>query len=103
MLSVLNPLPSVAVTIISLVFTFICVDPLPHQFVVARNFQKLDADKSDKLLSCWDEVLSSFDDMSNCLECFNLRLGYWAYSPLKKLRVRLQECLLLSNASLPTA
>ena len=44
----------------------ICVDPQPHQFVVARNFQKLDIDKLDKLLSCddiWDKVFSSFDDV----------------------------------------
>jgi len=32
----------------------ICVDPQPHQFIVARNFQKLDTDKLDMLFSCDD-------------------------------------------------
>ena len=86
----------------------ICVDPQPHQFVVARNFQKVDIDKLDMLLSCddiWDEVFSSFDDVSDCLECFNLiMIGLLdLLAPLKKLRVRQQECPWLSNASLSAA
>ena len=75
---------------------------------VARNFQKLDIDKLDKLLSCddiWDEVFSSFDDVSDCLECFNLIMTGLLdlLTPLKKLRVRQQVCPWLSNASLSTA
>jgi len=53
----------------------ICVDPPPHRFVVARNFQKLDTATLDELLACddiWDSVLSAFDDISECLESFNL-------------------------------
>ena len=102
--------PSVAVTIIISHFYArgICVDPQPHQIVVSRNFQKLDIDKLDKLLSCddiWDEVFSSFDDVSDCLECFNLIMKGLLdlLAPLRKLRVRWQECPWLSNASLSTA
>ena len=43
----------------------ICVDPLPCRFVVVRNFQKLNTDKLDELLSCdniWD-VFSVFDNI----------------------------------------
>ena len=74
----------------------------------SRNFQKLDTDKLDMLLSCddiWDEVFFSFDDVSDCLECFNLIMTGLLdlLAPLKKLRVRRQECPWPSNASLSTA
>ena len=58
----------------------ICVEPLPHRFVVVRNFQKLDTDKLNELLSCddiWDEVFSTVDDIPDYLECFNI--DYWTY------------------------
>jgi len=59
------------------------------------------------LLSCddiWDEVFSSFDDISDCLECFDLIMTRLLdlLAPLKKLRVHWQECPWLSNASLST-
>ena len=83
------------------------VDPQPHQFTVARNFQKLDTDKLDVFLSydIWDDVFSSFDDVSDCLECFNLIMNGLLdlLVPLKKLRVHRQECPWLSNASLSAA
>ena len=50
-----------------------CVDSVPHHFFV-RNFQKLDTDNFDELLMCddiWGDVLSGFDNLSDCLECFN--------------------------------
>ena len=69
-----------------------------HHFVVVRNFQRLDTDhdKLDGLLCCddiWDEVFSSFDNVSNCLECFNLIMAGLLdlVVPLMKLRVRQQE------------
>ena len=52
----------------------VCVDPPSHRLVI-RNFQKLDTATLDELLACddiWDSVLSAFDDISDCLECFNL-------------------------------
>ena len=75
----------------------VCVNPPPHRFVVARNFQKLDTDTLDELLSCddiWDEVFSAFDDISDCLECFNMIMARLLdlLVPFKKLRVRQQEC-----------
>ena len=59
-------------------------------------------------LSCddiWDDVFSSFDDLSDRLECFNLIMNGLLdlLVPLKKLRVRRQECPWLSNASLSAA
>ena len=59
-------------------------------------------------LSCddvWDEVLSSFNDVSDCLECFNLIMNGLLdlLAPLKKLRVHQQECPWLFNASLSSA
>ena len=62
----------------------------------------------DELLSCddiWDEVFSVFDDITDCLECFNLIMAGLLdlLVPLKKLRVRQQECPWLSNGSLASA
>ena len=86
----------------------VCVDPPPHRFVVVRNFQKLDITTLDELLACddiWDSVLSSFDDISECLECFNLIMNGLLdlLVPLKKLRVRQWECPWLSNGSIAKA
>ena len=53
----------------------------------------------------WDDVMSSFDNISDCVECFNeivLRL-LDILVPLKTLRVRHQSCPWLSNASLTQA
>ena len=52
-----------------------CVEPTSHRLLVVRNFQKLNVNKLDELLTCddiWNDVLSKFDDPSDCLECFNL-------------------------------
>ena len=59
-------------------------------------------------LSCddiWDDVFSSFDDVSDCLECFNQIMNGLLdlLVPLKKLRICRQECSWLSNASLSAA
>ena len=67
-----------------------CVDPPSHRFVVVRNFQKLDLDKLDELLTCddiWDGVLSRFDNLSDYLECFNLIISGFLDNlvPLKRL------------------
>ena len=75
----------------------VCVDPPSHRFVVVRNFQKLDTAKLDELLACddiWDAVLSTYDDISECLECFNLIMNGLLdlLVPLKKLRVRQRDC-----------
>ena len=77
-------------------------------FVVVRNFQKLDTAKLDELLACddvWDTVLSTYDDISECLECFNLIMNGLLnlLVPLEKLRVRQQECPWLSNGFLAKA
>ena len=45
----------------------ICVDPQPHQFVGAWNFQKLDTDKLDMFHSCDGEVFSSVENVFDCL------------------------------------
>ena len=67
------------------------------------NFQKLDADKLDELLSCedtWDE-----DDASDCFECFTLITPGLLdlLAPFKKLRICRQECPWIFNASLSAA
>jgi len=77
MISILNsPKFSFLVVVVSHFYSRgICVDPLPHQFVVVRNLQKLDTATLDELLTCddiWDSVLSAFNDIS---ECFNLILN----------------------------
>ena len=71
-----------------------CVDSLSHQFVFVRNFQQLDTDKLDEFLmhdDIWDDVLSRFDNISDCLECFNLIIEKLMYL-FTKLRVRQQDC-----------
>jgi len=85
-----------------------CVDPPPHRFVVVRNFQKLDNATLDELLACddiWDSVLLAFDDISECLKCFNLIMNGLLdlLVPFKKLRVCQWECPWLSNGSLAKA
>ena len=82
----------------------VCVYPPPHRFVVVRNFQKLDITTLDEILACddiWDSVLSTFDDISECLEFFNLIMNGLLdlLLPLKKLGVHLWECPWLSNGS----
>ena len=86
----------------------LCVDPPSHQIVVVRNFQKLDTVMLDKLLTCddiWDDVLSKFDNVSECLECFNLIMNGLLdlLVPLKKLRVRQRDCPWLSSGSIAKA
>ena len=47
----------------------------PLRLAVVRNYQKLDMDKLDAVLTSdniWDDTFSKFDDPSDCLECFNL-------------------------------
>jgi len=53
----------------------------------------------------WDDVLSKFDNLSDCLECFNLIITGLLdlLVPLKKLRVHQQDCPWLSDASLTRA
>ena len=65
-------------------------------------------DKLDELLTCddiWDDVLSRFDNLSDCLECFNLIISGLLdiLVPLKRLRVHQQDCPWLSSASLAKA
>ena len=82
-----------------------CVDPPSHRFVFFRNFQKLDTDKLHEFLMCddiWDDVLSSFDNISDCVECFISGL-LDLLVPLKKLRVRQRDCPWLSSYSLTRA
>ena len=84
-----------------------CVDPPPHKLVV-RNFQKLDVMKLNEFLMCddiWDDVLSRFDNISDCVECFNLIINDLLdlLVPLKKLRVRQKDCPWLSSPSLTRA
>ena len=46
-----------------------------HRLVTVLNFQKLDVDALDELLTCdgtWDDVMSKCNDPSDCFECFNL-------------------------------
>ena len=86
----------------------VCVDPPSHRLVIVRNFQKLDTATLDELLACddiLDSVLSAFDDISDCLECFNVIMNGLLYLlvPLKKLRVYQWECPWLSNGSLARA
>ena len=81
-----------------------CVDSLSHQFVFVRNFQQLDTDKLDGFLmydDIWDDVLSRFDNISDCLECFNPIVN--RLLEFTKLRVRQQDCPWLSSASLTKA
>ena len=84
------------------------VDSLSHQFVFVRNFQKLDTDKLNEFLmhdDIWDDVLSRFDNLSDCLECFNLIVNRLLdlLVPFTKLRVCQQDCPWLSSASLTKA
>ena len=79
-----------------------------HRIISVRNYQKLDKDKLDEIFMCddiWDDVLSKFDNLSDCLECFNLIINGLLYKlvPLKNLRVRQRDCPWLSNASLTKA
>ena len=83
----------------------ICADSPSHRIISVRNYQKLDKDKLDEIFKCddvWDDVLSKFDDLSDCLECFNLIINGLLdlLVPLKNLRVRQRDCPWLSNASL---
>ena len=85
-----------------------CVDPPPHKLVVVRNFQKLDVMKLDEFLMCddiWDDVLSRFDNISDCVECFNLIINGLLdlLVPLKKLRVRQKDFPWLFSPSLTRA
>jgi len=104
---------------VSLVFSFkiivshfyprgVCVDPPSHQFVVSRNFQRLDIDKLNEILTCddiWDDVFSKFDYPSDCLECFNLIMSYLLdlLIPPRTLRTRRQNCPWLSSCVLAIA
>jgi len=88
----------------------ICLDPPARKIISIRNFKKLDTEKLDELFMCddiWDDVMSSFDNISDCVECFNeIVLGLLdmlCLVPLKKLRVRHQNCPWLSSASLTEA
>ena len=53
----------------------------------------------------WDDVMPSFDNISDCVECFNeIVLGLLdILVPLKTLRVHHQSCPWLSSASLTQA
>ena len=59
------------------------VDSPSHTLVVTRNFQKLDVNELDEILTCddiWDDVFSQFDiNPSDCLECFNLIMNCWMF------------------------
>jgi len=79
-----------------------------HQLVVVRNYQKLDVDKLDEVLTCddiWDDAFSKFDDPSDCLECFNLIMNELldCLVLLKTFRVKRQVCPWLSSSSLTRA
>ena len=53
----------------------------------------------------WDDVLSRFDNISDCVECFNLIINGLLdlLVPLKKLRVRQKHCPWLFSPSLTRA
>ena len=85
----------------------ICVDPPSHQFVVSRNFQRLDIDKLNEILTCddiWDDVFSKFDNPSDRLECFNLIMSHLLYLliPPRTIRTRRQSCPWLSSCAVAT-
>jgi len=70
-------------------------------FVVSRNFQRLNIDKLNEILTyddIWDE---KFDNPSDCLECFNLIMSYLLdlLIPPRTLRTRWQNCPWLSSCA----
>ena len=77
-------------------------------FITVRNFQKVDTGKLEEIFMCddiWDDFMSSFDNISDWVECFNeIVLGLLdIIVPLKTLRVCHQSCPWLSSASLTQA